>query len=100
MTARDKYRELTAMALTDLRNCTPKWPVMPPATDEIARSLLSELLALRLEQAYAPIFATLGRIEGQIAILANSGRDRWAPPPVIPRMPFHVPSEMPEFLRD
>lgn len=61
--------------------------------------LLSELISLRLQQAYAPVFATLDSIERKLDILAKSGRERWAPPPVRPQMPPMARNELPEFLR-
>lgn len=97
MPARDKWREIVGEACTGFRlDCIG---MRPGFEAMMIRMFLSEAISLRLQIAYVPIFGTLKRIERQLDILAKSGGERWAPPPVRPQMPPMVRNEMPEFLR-
>jgi hypothetical protein len=94
------FRQHTAAALAD-------WQRVPADSPEpnikyqqqLIRSAISEILSLRLQAAYAPIFGTLKRMELQMAVLAESGRAPFAPPAVRPAMPSMPKYDLPEFLR-
>lgn len=79
-TARDKWQQHVAAALTDWR----MFAIGPRPNiryeEQLVRSAIGEILAMRLEEAYAPIFRTLQRIEGKIGILANLRAEPWAGP--------------------
>lgn len=46
----------------------------------IIRAGIAEILTLRLEAAYAPIFETLQKIERKVGALADLRREPWASP--------------------
>lgn len=76
--ARAAFRAEVAQALTDWRlGCIPPRPSGFERAVFIAG--LGEIIALRLRVAYTPIFETLQRIEGRVAILAAIREDPYAP---------------------
>lgn len=79
MTARDQWRQHVAQALTDWR----LFAIGPRPNinyeQEMIRSAIAEILSLRLQVAYAPIFGTLQKIEGKIGVLADLRAEPWAP---------------------
>lgn len=80
--ARDKLRHQVVAALTDWRlTAIPSryHPIVEGSQREIIRSGVAEILAIRLEAAYAPILITLERIERRIGVLADIRREPWAP---------------------
>lgn len=98
MPARDRWRELVAEACTGFRlDCIGNRPSRYQET--MATMLISEVISLRLQIAYIPIFTTLAKIERKLEILANSDRDKWAPKPVRRVMLPMTRDELPEFLR-
>jgi hypothetical protein len=80
MTARDKWQEHVATALTDWR----LFSIGPRPRIEyeraLIRSAIAEVLSIRLEAAYDPIFRTLQKIEGKIGVLASLRTEPWAAP--------------------
>jgi len=98
VTARDEWRKLVAEACTGFRlDCIGNRPTKYQET--MIHMLMAEIIRIHLMVAYAPIFAKLARMEAQLDILAKSGRDRWAPPKVRPKMPRMSVYELPEFLK-
>lgn len=97
--ARERFQKQAAEALAQWRlNCIP-----PRAgdTETIAlKECLADLIRMRIELAYTPVFKTLMRIEAQFDILGKSGRDRWAPPAKRPVMRPMPRNQLPIFLRD
>ena len=78
-TARDRYREAVTETLTGWRlGCIPLRPDWG-REQEIIRAGVAEILQLRLQIAYTPIFETLQRIENQLAIVAAMREDVYAP---------------------
>lgn len=78
-TARDNWRKHVGTACTDLRmNCIPPRPQIR-YENALALAAVSEILSLRLQAAYIPIFGTLQKIEQKIAVLASLRAELWAP---------------------
>lgn len=97
MTGPDEWKAIIAEACAGFRlDCIGRRPSGYQKT--MINMLLSELISLRLQQAYAPVFGSLQRIERQLAILADSGRG-WEPPAERPQIPPMGRNELPEFLR-
>ena len=80
LTAREKWQQHVATALTDWRlfSIGPRPNIR--YEEQLIRSGISEILAIRLEEAYAPIFRILQRIEGKVGTLANLRAEPWAGP--------------------
>lgn len=79
--ARDKFRSAVAETLTGWRlGCIPPRPGTGPET-EIARAAIAEILALRLQIAYIPLFQGLARIEARVKVICDLREDPYAPPP-------------------
>lgn len=80
MNAREKWQQHVAAALTDWRlfSIGPRPNIR--YEEQLIRSAISEILAIRLEAAYIPIFATLEKIEGKIGVLASLRPEPWASP--------------------
>lgn len=76
-----RFRMALAETLTDWRLGQASRPVDFFGADEVVRSGIAEVLAVRLTAAYNPIFKTLQRIENQLAILTSVRDDPYAPPP-------------------
>lgn len=80
MTARDKYREHVAAALTDWHMFT-----IPPRPDPVHTALMQdairEIIRLRLWLAYMPLLQGLERIEARVQVLRDIREDHYAPPP-------------------
>ena len=78
MRARDKWQESVASALTDWR----LFAIGPRPRIEyeqaLIRSAIAEILSLRLQAAYAPIFGTLQKIERKVGTLADLRAEPWA----------------------
>lgn len=79
--ARDAFRLQVTEALTQWRlGCIP-----PRPDSGFERAVLiaglGEIIALRLQVAYAPLFKGLQRIENKLALLAAMREDPYAPPP-------------------
>ncbi len=71
MTAREAWRVTVEDAARGFRlDCAALrrdwWP-----EQELVRAGVAEILRLRLEAAYAPVFATLNAIERKVAVLAR-----------------------------
>ncbi len=75
-----RFRAAVAETLTDWRLGRASQPANFFGAQEVVRSGIAELLTLRLQAAYTPIFKTLQRIENQLAILASVRDDPYGPP--------------------
>lgn len=79
-TARDKYREHVAAALTDWHLFTV--PNRPTGIETaLAQDAIREIIRLRLWLAYMPLLQGLARIEARVQVLCNIREDHYAPPP-------------------
>lgn len=80
MTARDKWQQHVATALTDWRmfSIGPRPNIR--YEQQLIRSAIAEVLSLRLQAAYAPIFGTLQKIERKVGVLADLRAEPWAGP--------------------
>lgn len=80
--ARAKFTGTFAEAITDWRLFSqPSRPQQQNRRIEetLIRAAIAEILAIRLEAAYAPILTTLARIEHRVGVLADLKREPWAP---------------------
>lgn len=79
MTAREKWQHHVAAALTDWR----LFAIGPRPRIEyetaLIRSAIAEILSIRLQAAYAPIFGALQKIERKVGALADIRAEPWAP---------------------
>lgn len=79
--ARDQFRAEVAETLTNWRlGCIAPRPD-PSREQELFRSGMSEIVALRLRIAYMSLFQALARIEARVDILCNLREDPYAPLP-------------------
>jgi hypothetical protein len=79
LTARDRWCHTVTEALTGFRlDCVGNRPRIS-YEQQLIRSAIAEVLVIRLEAAYAPIFRTLKIIESRVAGLANLRADPYAP---------------------
>lgn len=77
--ASDKYRGHVAEALTDWRLFSV--PSRPTGVEaELCRAGVAEIISLRLRIAYMPIFATLERMQKQLALAFDPRVDPYGPP--------------------
>lgn len=80
--ARDRLRPIVAETLTDWRlTAIPSrtHPFTVTVEQALIRAAIAEILAIRLEGAYAPILNRLERIKQRVGILADLRREPWAP---------------------
>lgn len=78
-TSRDKYRQAVTETLTGWR-----LGIIPPRPNwsreqHIVHLALTEIVALRLQDAYLPIFQTLARIEARVGVICDLREDPYAP---------------------
>lgn len=81
MSARDNFRRHVAETLTQWRlgNIPPR--PNRSVEQELFRSAIAEILALRLRIAYTSLLTGLTRIENRVAILADLREDHYVPRP-------------------
>lgn len=78
------FRAVVAETLTQWRLGSASRPVDFSGAEETFRAGVAEILAIRLEAAYRPLFQGLRRIEDRVAVLASVREDPYAPPPSAP----------------
>jgi hypothetical protein len=79
LTARDRWGLTVTEALTGFRLDCVGNRLRISYEQQLIRSAIAEVLVIRLEAAYAPIFRTLKIIESRVAGLATLRADPYAP---------------------
>lgn len=79
MTGPDEWKAIVGEACAGFRlDCVGSRPRIQ-YEQALIRAAVSEVLSLRLQAAYAPIFGTLQKIERKVGVLASLRREPWAP---------------------